>query len=57
MVTKYRIYEQFGVQEYWIVHPYNESLAIYSLKNGKYEQVESSIVLPGIEINLNELFS
>ncbi|WP_248929689.1 Uma2 family endonuclease [Paenibacillus hamazuiensis] len=56
LVKKYNLYEQYGVPEYWIVHPYNETIDIYSLKNGRYERVEQSVVLAGIELVHEEIF-
>lgn len=62
---KYNIYEQSGVKEYWIVHPNDKSLSIFLLnEQGKYvtsrpltygDKVASK-VLPGMEIDLNEVF-
>jgi Uma2 family endonuclease len=34
---KYKLYEENGVREYWIVHPNDETLSVFVLKNGKYE--------------------
>lgn len=62
---KYGIYEQAGVKEYWIVHPHDRSLIIFILdKTGQYlpsrpltrGDKASSYVLPGFEIDLDELF-
>lgn len=62
---KYNIYEQSGVKEYWIVHPNDKSLSMFHLDdNGNYiasrpltygDKVVSK-VLPGLEIDLNEVF-
>lgn len=62
---KYNLYEQCGVKEYWIVHPNDKSLSIFFLdKKGKYvvskpltygDLVESQ-VLPGLKLDLNEIF-
>ena len=38
------IYENAGVDEYWIISPKERALEIYYLENGKYVLVESYIV-------------
>ena len=38
------IYENAGVDEYWIISPKERALEIYYLENGKYTLVESYIV-------------
>lgn len=62
---KYNIYEQSGVKEYWIVHPNDKTMSIFLLdKTGKYVSSRpltygdnvASNVLPGFEIDLNEVF-
>lgn len=62
---KYGIYEQAGVKEYWIVQPQDRSLIIFTLnEKGQYQPAKpltigdktSSSVLPGLEIDLDELF-
>jgi len=61
---KYNLYEEFGVKEYWIVHPGKRCLMKYALNdNGKYETEEhykngdqvNSRLLPGFTLNLNEV--
>jgi Uma2 family endonuclease len=34
--NKYEVYEESGVREYWIIHPYEKTLLVYALTNGKY---------------------
>ncbi len=62
---KYSIYEQAGVKEYWIVHPQDRSLIIFTLTAaGQYQpskpltkgDLATSQVLPGLAIDLDELF-
>lgn len=62
---KYDLYEEAGVQEYWIVHPKDSTLNIFVLNDkGKYQplklltygDIARSRVLPGLEIDLKELF-
>jgi Uma2 family endonuclease len=62
---KYSIYEQAGVKEYWVVQPQDRSLIIFTLTTaGQYQpskpltkgDIATSQVLPGLEIDLDELF-
>lgn len=63
---KYHLYEEFGVKEYWVVHPIKKSMMKYTLnKEGKYEpggqfkagdQLTSNL-LPGFILDLNEVFN
>ncbi len=62
---KYQVFEEFGVQEYWIVSQSDQNILIYSLNEfGKFqpskiftlgEQITSS-VLPGFVLKLDEVF-
>ncbi len=62
--NKYEVYEESGVNEYWIVSPPQETLLIYLLENGKYKasrplttgDVATSEILPGFELDLDEVF-
>ena len=65
-IDKRKVYEQFGVQEYWIVDPEVESVKIYQLKECSYKKpvllskgaddhLESK-VLPGFRLPLAGLF-
>jgi Uma2 family endonuclease len=62
---KYGIYEKVGVKEYWIVQPNDRSLIIFRLdESGHYLPSKpitkgdkaTSTVLPGLEIDMDELF-
>ncbi|MES2795186.1 MAG: Uma2 family endonuclease [Bacteroidota bacterium] len=61
---KYKVYEEAGVSEYWIVSPEYETIEIYLLENGKYAKkhifdktdMVSPFTLPELTINLNEVF-
>jgi Uma2 family endonuclease len=35
--NKYEVYKESGVQEYWVIHPDEQTLLIYTLVNGKYQ--------------------
>ncbi|MBI0398780.1 Uma2 family endonuclease [Cyclobacterium marinum] len=34
---KYEVYEASGVKEYWVIHPEERTLLIYTLEGGKYQ--------------------
>lgn len=65
LVNKYKVYEEFGIKEYWVVSPGEKTLLKYILDGeGKYcasrfftlsEKVYSG-VLPGFELDLDEVF-
>jgi Uma2 family endonuclease len=42
---KYEVYEESGVKEYWIIHPDEQTLLIYTLNEGGY--VPSKLFIPG----------
>lgn len=61
---KYEVYEASGVNEYWVVHPDERTLLIYTLEAGKYrpsrlftfgDRVRSQAI-PGFELDLDEVF-
>ena len=64
MKDKFDLYEQAGVQEYWVVYPPEKWVLVYSLKEGKYQHhkpyIESdtlvSIFFPNLKIALDEVF-
>ncbi|MBS4070789.1 MAG: Uma2 family endonuclease [Algoriphagus sp.] len=61
---KFKLYESHGVREYWIIHPENQDLMIYTLVNGKYVpsrlltsgDVVESAVIKGFSLDLEEFF-
>jgi len=64
-VEKFRIYEGYGVGEYWIVFPELKVIEVFVLKDGKYslfcstENTEgflSSVVLPDFKVKVEEVF-
>ncbi len=64
IVTKYNLYEEAGVSEYWIVYPADDMIEVYLLENGKYrldkKYVEDEIItlktIEGLKIDLKEIF-
>jgi Uma2 family endonuclease len=63
---KFEVYEEAGVREYWVVHPQEHTVLVYTLNaKGKYEGIlrphiridhVSPFTLPGLTINLEEVF-
>jgi Uma2 family endonuclease len=62
--TKFRIYEQAGVQEYWIVDPERKSVEIFTNSDSKFQlcqEIENkgtaqSVLLPGLSVELAAIF-
>ncbi|REG92010.1 Uma2 family endonuclease [Algoriphagus antarcticus] len=62
--NKYEVYEESGIQEYWIIAPYTETLMINKLINGKYissrlftrGDIVKSECIAGFEVNLEDFF-
>lgn len=62
--TKFDVYEETGVAEYWIVDPRTHSVEVYTWSNGEYalfgqfieEELVQSKLLPGLSIPTNLLF-
>ena len=60
---KKKLYARFGVKEYWLADPANETLEILTLKKGHYELAACaaqkgkvhSLVLSGLEFDLAEI--
>jgi Uma2 family endonuclease len=62
--TKFKLYEEAGVLEYWIVEPVEKMLLVYTLINGKYiglrpqtegENIQSPL-FPDIQIEIKDVF-
>jgi len=65
-VEKFRIYESYGVNEYWIVFPEQKVIEVFTLEDGKYvlfcstelaEDMAKSKVIPNLEIKNKDIFS
>ncbi len=64
--TKYDLYEEFGVKEYWIVYPDEQSVIRYVLsEEGKFKTEGRALtigdiiltpILPGFELALEDVF-
>lgn len=63
IISKYELYEQAGVKEYWVVGQ-NQTFVLNTLVDGKYMpsrqmtigDIVTSSVLPGFTLDLKELF-
>lgn len=51
MTTKKEIYEKNGVHEYWIVNPWDKSVLVHHLREGKLELDDVYIFCPEEEFN------
>jgi Uma2 family endonuclease len=65
LLNKYRVYEEFGVKEYWVVSQSDQNILIYTLNDmGKFQPSKIftlsekiiSTVLPGFELALDDVF-
>ena len=64
-VDKFELYEKFGVHEYWLVDPANQSVEVYFLDNKKYvlqqvQEIEGTVkskLLAGFELDLMAIFN
>jgi len=65
LLHKYRVYEEFGVKEYWVVSQSDQSILIYTLnERGKFQPSKiftlsekiTSTALPGFELALDDVF-
>ena len=62
---KYEVYEESGVKEYWIIHPDEHTLLIYTLVKNTYQpsrlfthgDIVTSNILPGFGLDLETIFS
>lgn len=62
--NKYEVYEESGVKEYWIIHPDEQTLLIYTLRMEGYQpsrlfttgDLVHSECISGFQLDLEELF-
>ncbi|MEY4540675.1 MAG: hypothetical protein RLZZ306_2432 [Bacteroidota bacterium] len=63
-VEKKNDYENFGVKEYWLIDPLNETIIVHSLEDKKYkifssveeQGIAKSKILEGFELSFEEMF-
>ena len=63
-ITKFNLYQEAGVKEYWIIHPIDRMLSVYTLQNGKYSGLQpqsdgekiKSPLFPDLNIDLDDVF-
>lgn len=61
---KFNLYQKYGVNEYWIVDPGNETVHVYTLEDGSYQtrhlyteqETMISVLYPELHIPLDSLF-
>ncbi len=62
--NKYDVYEEAGVREYWVIHPSECTLLVYTLINGRYDASKifthgdrvASEAVTGFALDLEEVF-
>lgn len=62
--TKYELYQETGVSEYWLVYPYEQTVHQFVLENGQYQlkkmyttdDIASPYLFPELKIELTEIF-
>jgi Uma2 family endonuclease len=62
--NKFEVYEESGVNEYWVIHPEEQTLLIYTLTEGKYVpsrlftvgDIVPSRCIVGFNLDLKDLF-
>lgn len=61
---KFRVYEKYGVKEYWIVDPEEKFIEIYQNEGGQFKLIQTkratgnikSVVLRDLKISLEKIF-
>jgi Uma2 family endonuclease len=62
--NKYEVYEESGVKEYWVIHPEEQTVLIYTLVNNQYQPSRlftkgdeiKTPILPGFILILDDVF-
>lgn len=54
LIDKFKVYEEAGVKEYWIINPEKRLVIVYTInEKGNYQEINSG---PGMSDNLSKLF-
>ena len=61
---KFNLYEKAGIEQYWVVYPYEKEIYIYQLIEGKYDdgtkytldQTITPVNFEGLEIRVKDIF-
>ena len=64
LVDKVQDYAEGNIPEYWIVNPFNETITVYRLADGRYVEhgvfrrgdVATSVILLGFAVKVSEVF-
>ncbi|ATA73745.1 restriction endonuclease [Capnocytophaga sp. H4358] len=63
MKNKFELYQESGVEEYWIVNPTDENILVNVLENGKYrilkpvvDEYITSVRFPELKIHTSDIF-
>lgn len=62
--TKFNLYQESGVKEYWIVEPQEKIVLVYSLRDGEYfgskpfseGEIIKSVLFPEMKIDVEDVF-
>lgn len=65
LIKKMNLYMEFGVKEYWIVSPKNNSVQVFVLEDGLYNEpqmyketgIVKSVIFDGMELNMEDIFN
>lgn len=55
-ILKKRLYERYGVKEYWIVDPERREIEILALKREEFHSIFESHLFKGLKLDSNEIF-
>lgn len=51
-VTKFNLYQEAGVQEYWIINPEDKSVQVFVLEKGRYKAVDILLASGLLKVNV-----
>jgi len=55
-ILKKKLYERYGVREYWIVDPEGREIEVFVLEKGKFHSVFESHLFKGLKVDPKEIF-